>query len=216
MALKIEDLLSRSHGIFQLIFFPSEDFFLLKHTKTGILLSIIYYRLSDLGAQQIGTLERFYEDFISSFEYVKMYCRNEENLEKWDLWGQVKAVSILSHSQLSKVPRLQPHRGQGLAAEFLIPTHQETWQELTVALAIIKEGFGGLKHTPAHLGLYILMGCISWIIHLRCIIFAFWCLTWTLKWIFDICQLTDGLCYLDLPLKVLQMLRKSYGSAVLI
>ena len=63
-------------------------------------------------------LERFYEDFMSSFEYVKMYCRNRESGKMRSVRASKKAVSILFHSQLSKVPRLQPHRGQGLAAEF--------------------------------------------------------------------------------------------------
>ena len=115
MALKIQDLLSRSHGIFQLIFFLSVDFFSSKNTPK---LEFTLYNLLQTviwGHSKLELLERFYEDFISSFEYVKMYCRESRKMRSM---RASKTVSVLSPSQLSKVPRLQPHRGQGLAAEF--------------------------------------------------------------------------------------------------
>lgn len=67
-------------GYFQLIFFPSEDFFLLKTHKTGILLSIIYYRLGDLGAQQIGTFRKV----LWEIYFIFWICENV--LQKQRIW----------------------------------------------------------------------------------------------------------------------------------
>lgn len=154
---------------------------LLEWDQSWNLFFVIYYRLNDLGVglgvegNKLERLGKFSENF--PFENVKMFCKNGESRKTISMRASIKAVAFLfpslcrAHDQ-EKFLDVAPQRTQtGSWTPSLPPIRW--FDRSSVMLAVIKE-----REHPSH----------SWASQIiRCAIFAklhFWCLLWTLKWIF--------------------------------